>query len=91
MFYNTAANTFIQNVHFSFTGEVSSPYSSILLSYKILLIKMCKEFTISISERLKWKDNQILTLKTPDSALDSEYKECHNRGVSWEADNNDTD
>lgn len=45
---------------------------------------MYKVLTVSISERLKRKDNQILTLKTSDSALDSEYKECHNRGVSWE-------
>lgn len=43
---------------------------------------MYKELTAFISERLKLKDNQILTLKTSDGALDSEYRECHNRDVS---------
>lgn len=59
--------------------------------YKILFINMYKVHTVSISERLKWKDNQILILKSSNRALDSAYKECHNRGVSWEGDNNDTD
>lgn len=48
---------------------------------------MYKQFMTSISERLKLKNNQILTLKTSDSALDSEYKKSYTRGVPWEGDN----